>query len=333
MKVSELIKRRQPTWLELENLCDALSSSTSKPTPELIRKFSALYRSACADLALCEAYQLPPKTVDYLHKLVARAHNQLYRSRSFQVSQWVHSLLIETPRRVFMEPCVHIATAIFWGLFLLAAFLAYDDTMWPGFAEKVAGAEQLQNMENMYTGFDRGRGFGSDGFMFSYYVFNNASIGLNCFVTMLFVLPGVVTLAFNAVSLGTVFGYMFRPEMGEAGMNFQNFTTAHGPFELTAIVLSAGAGLKIGMGWITTHGLNRRDSLVKAAREALPIAMCAVILFCMAAVIEGFISPTESARMGWWFKGLVGLVSNFILLLYFVVLGFPHHFVKKTDLL
>ena len=116
-------------------------------------------------------------------------------------------------------------------------------------------------------------------------------------------------------------------------INFQNFTTAHGPFELTAIVLSAGAGLKIGLGWIVTNGLNRRDSLVKSAREALPIAMCAVILFCMAAVIEGFISPTESARMGWWFKGLVGLVSNFMLLLYFVILGFPDHFVNKTELL
>ena len=79
--------------------------------------------------------------------------------------------------------------------------------------------------------------------MMGFYVMNNASIGISCFVSMLFVLPGLITLTFNAVYLGTVFGFMFRPELGDAGVNFKNFVTAHGPFELTAIVLSAGTVL------------------------------------------------------------------------------------------
>ena len=290
MKVAEIIKRRQPMWDELEKLCDLVGSSTAKPSQLTAQRFSELYRAACADLALAEAYQLPPNTVDYLHRLVARSHNQLYRSRKFRWRDWYQAILIETPRKIFNDPCVHIATAVFWGLFLMAAVLAYDDQAWPGFAEKVVGERQLDMMQQMYTGFDSGRGIGGDGSMFGFYVWNNASIGLSCFVSMLFVLPGLVTLAFNAVHLGTVFGYMFRPEMGDASANFQNFVTAHGPFELTAIVLSAGAGLKIGLGWVMTRGLNRRDSLVKAGRDALPIAMCAVILFCLAAVIEGFVS-------------------------------------------
>ena len=157
--------------------------------------------------------------------------------------------------------------------------------------------------------------------MFGFYVWNNAGIGLSCFVSMLGVLPGLITLAFNATYLGAAFGYMFRPEIGDSSANFQRFVTAHGPFELTAIVLSAGAGLRIGVGWIRTNGLTRLDSLLKNAREALPIAMTGMILFCLAAVIEGYISPEPS--IPWAAKGAISLSTSFLLLFYFIVLGFP----------
>ena len=322
MKVAELIEKRSPLWHELEGLCGQVGTKRSSLNAEAISRFTSLYRAACADLALAESYQLPPNTVDYLHKLVATAHNQLYRSRRFQWRDWSKKILEDTPRLIFNDPCIHLATLIFWGLFLMSAYLAYDNTLWPGFAENVVGEEQLEAMEEMYTGFD-GRGFGGNSAMLGLYVNRNASIGLECFVTMLFVIPGLVTLSFNAVHLGTVFGYMFRPEMGDAGANFQNFMTAHGPFELTAIILAAGAGLKIGLSWLMTKGLSRKDSLIKTARETLPIAMCAVVLFCFAAMIEGFISPTPNDVMPWWIKGMVGVISSCLLMFYFVVLGYP----------
>lgn len=325
MKVAEIIERRQPLWSELERLCGEVGKRGTRSNPEVIARFSSLYRAACADLALAEAYQLPPNTVDYLHRLVARSHNQLYRSRTFQWRDWYKKILVDTPQLIFNDSCVQIATVIFWGLFLVAAFLAYDDSAWPGFAEKVVGEETLDGMQEMYTSdaFGDGRGIGIDSSMAGYYVGHNAGIGLSCFVTMLFVIPGMITLSYNAVFLGTVFGYMFRPDLGGASLNFQNFVTAHGPLELTAVILSAGAGLKIGMSWIVTGGLGRIDSLVKTARETLPVAMCAVVLFCMAAVIEGFVSP--SSGLPWWAKGTVAVASSSMLMVYFVVLGYPRH--------
>ena len=88
-------------------------------------------------------------------------------------------------------------------------------------------------------------------------------------------------------------------------------------------MLSAGAGLKIGLGWLLTNGLSRLDSLRNTAREALPIAMCAVALFCFAALIEGFVSPTSEDYLPWWVKGLVAVFSSCLLMIYFVVLGYP----------
>ena len=61
----------------------------------------------------------------------------------------------------------------------------------------------------------------------------------------------------------------------------------------------------------------------KTARESLPLAMCAVILFCLAALIEGFISPTPENIMPWWVKGSVSVFTSLMLMFYFVILGYP----------
>ena len=320
MKVADLIAARQPNWQELEKLCGVMGKGSMQP--DQVHRFSTLYRAACADLALAEAYQLPPNTVTYLHRLVARAHNQLYRSRSYRWQHWVEVIFVQTPRRIFHDPCVHVAIILFWGLFGLSAYLAYNENLWPGFCENVLGEDTMQMMKTMHANSQGGLGnLSHNSTMYGFYVLNNAGIGLSLFVSMLAVLPGFVTLAFNATSLGAAFGYMFRPEVGDSGRNFQQFVTAHGPFELTAIILSAGAGLRIGIGWIYTNGLSRLDSLLKNAREALPIAMTAMLLFGFAAIIEGFISPEPSVP--WIAKGFISLVSSLALLIFLVVLGFP----------
>ena len=53
------------------------------------------------------------------------------------------------------------------------------------------------------------------------------------------------------------------------GDHFFEFVTAHGPFELTAIALAAGAGLRLGVGLFATAGLTRLDSVREnASRRA-----------------------------------------------------------------
>ena len=324
MKASKLIELRQPSWSRLEQLCDEFGKrSTNKVPARTVNEFAARYRNACADLALAESSHLPPNTIEYLHQLVARAHNQLYRSQKFNRYVWYERVFVDTPKLIFNDPYVHIAAVIFWGLFLLAGWLSWDNTLWPGFAEQVVGETTLDGVEDMYTDFGGGRSFSQNSWMFGFYIFNNAGIGLQCFVMMLFVPAGMVTLCFNAVYLGTIFGYMFRPDLADAGANFKHFVTAHGPFELTAIVLSAGAGLKIGLSWLVARGVNRLDALILNAREALPIAMCAVALFCMAAMIEGFVSPASDTYVPWWAKGFVATASSLMLMFYLVVLGYP----------
>ena len=124
MKVIDLLERRRRNWQELERLCDQLQgggSAASCRRPNVSR-FGALYRAACADLALAYAYQLPQNTVQYLHRLVGRAHNQLYRSRRFELRQVGRACCCSTCRKmIFHDRCVQVMFCVFWGLFILSA--------------------------------------------------------------------------------------------------------------------------------------------------------------------------------------------------------------------
>ncbi|MCH5378129.1 MAG: stage II sporulation protein M, partial [Planctomycetes bacterium] len=89
MKVAELLESRRRNWQQLEGMIDRLQNRRrSRCTAAELAEFAELYRAACADLALADSYQLPPNTVQYLHRLVGRAHNQLYRSRKFDFAAW-----------------------------------------------------------------------------------------------------------------------------------------------------------------------------------------------------------------------------------------------------
>jgi hypothetical protein len=149
MRVSELLESRRPNWRELEHLCNAMKGRSRRRLPAaMVARFSALYRSACADLALADAHQLPPDMVEYLHQLVGKAHNQLYRSSTFQVSGWRDRLLIEVPRRLFADNCLRLAFCIFWGMFLLSATMAYYS---PEFAEAVIKKEGMLQVEENFS--------------------------------------------------------------------------------------------------------------------------------------------------------------------------------------
>jgi uncharacterized membrane protein SpoIIM required for sporulation len=116
-----------------------------------------------------------------------------------------------------------------------------------------------------------------------------------------------------------MFGYMARAD-SDGGDNLLHFVTAHGAFELTAIALAAAAGLRIGMGWIFTNGLSRLASLRTQAINAVPVMAASGVLFFLAALTEGLISPTS---LPYFFKALFGMFSSACLMFYFVILGYP----------
>ena len=239
----------------------------------------------------------------------------MYRSRELQWRHWTHVLLADSPQRIFNDRCVQMVFCLFWGVFILSAGLAYSTTIWPTYAEDLLSIEHLDAMKKSFDEPLAGGSFGMVGF----YILNNAGIGLRCFAWGILVIPGMFVTLYNAAVLGASFGYMARPDIVQKD-NFFEFVTAHGPFELTAIVLGAGAGLRIGVSWMWTQGFNRIDSLRRCAPRIMPIVGASVVLFVLAALIEAFISPSAAPL---FIKQTIAVVSTLMLMFYFVILGYP----------
>ncbi|MGO8751201.1 MAG: stage II sporulation protein M [Thermoguttaceae bacterium] len=316
MKVSDLLDSRRANWHELEHLCSRLEGK-SRRTIEApaVSRFATLYRAACADLALADAYQFPPGTIQYLHQLVGRAHNQLYRSHTFRFGTWLRQLFLGVPQRLFNDNALRLAFCIFWGPFLLSMFLAYSSRE---YAEQVMGDAMLGQLEENFSKPMAGRDPNENLAMAGFYIQHNGTIGLQCFAFgMFFGIGGLVLTISNAQVLGAAFGHMAGTEQWE---NFSNFVTAHGPFELTGIVLMSAAGMRLGFSMIDTRGLTRSASLERAAEQSVPTMCAGVMLFGMAAVIEAFLSPTAAPYA---LKVAVAAASVLLMLFYFVILGYP----------
>jgi uncharacterized membrane protein SpoIIM required for sporulation len=308
MKVVELLEKRRANWRELEQLCVTMEGRRKRRLGGAgMSQFTALYRSACADLALADAYQLPPNTVEYLHHLVARAHNQLYRAR--------REIFRHVPRRLYHDNALRLAFVLFWGIFIASLLLARSS---PQYAHDLIGRESMAHFQESFSEPIGGRDPNDNFMMAGFYIWHNASIGMQCFVFGLFAgVGGLFETVFNAAYLGGVFGFMTTVPQRN---NFFEFVTAHGPFELTAIVLAAGAGMRLGFSLLYTQGRSRLHSLRAAGRESVPSIMVAVILFMLAAFIEGFVSPSA---LPYTIKAFVAAASSALLMFYFVVLGQP----------
>ncbi|MFO1063362.1 MAG: stage II sporulation protein M [Pirellulales bacterium] len=315
---AENIAKRRADWERLETLLGNIATGARNLRGPAVMELSDLYRRACADLALAEQYHLSPSMVDYLHTLVGRMQAALHKSPRARIADWWDVVFRDAPRQIFRDPCVQVASVLFFGLFALSALLAYNEEMFPKYAERMISAEQIVGLENMYDE-PLGRNTEESIIMVGFYINHNTGIGLECFGTGLLIVPGLIATAFNASFLGACFGYMSRLGV-EGGDHFLEFVDAHGALELSAIALSAGGGLRIGLGWLFTNGLTRLASLQAAGRRALPIMSASGVLFCMAAFTEGIISPLP---IPYAFKVLWLLASTCGLMFYFVVLGYP----------
>ena len=194
----EASNSRRGRWDELETYCRRLEKVRGSilQADDAVR-FASLYRSACADLALSEAYQLPENMVDHLNRLVGRAHNQLYRSQKFQLRTWGRQVFVDVPRVLIGDRCLHLAFVLFFGLMITSALLGYYRR---GFAIDVVGEGTLRQMDDMYEQPIDEMDADERTAMLGFYILNNAGIGLRCFTLgLLGAVAGLFIMIINAV--------------------------------------------------------------------------------------------------------------------------------------
>lgn len=285
----EFMGARQALWNELDRLLGDGSALGHGSAPGMAR-LATLYRMVCGDLITAQSRAYAPDLVDYLDGLAARASNTLYGPRRGRLPAVWDVILRRFPATLRRRWRFF---ALAFALFGLPLFIGLYGTLhWEGFAERVLPSAQLAVMAEMYSdGYDAGRDEALDTMMFGHYVQNNIGIAFRCFATgILFGLGSMYFLVYNGLVIGTTLGYVAGAGHGE---NIFTFICGHGVFELTAIIVSGAAGLQMGWALVETHGRTRLGSLRAQAPELVALVAGAAAMLAIAAVLEGYWSPSS----------------------------------------
>jgi uncharacterized membrane protein SpoIIM required for sporulation len=306
----DFVQRRRPDWDELDLLL-ASRRSLHRLMPSSISRAAALYRALSTDLVRARTAGYSGETIAYLDALAARAHNALYGAPPYRFRAVLDLVLRDFPRTLRRR-------ASFFGfaafLFVVPAVVGFVGARASGaFAAEVLPESMIEEMEEAYSkpavrsGADNVR-------MAGFYVNNNVGIAFRCFATgAIFGLGSVFFLVYNGLLMGTVAGMLARTGQG---MNLLTFCCGHSSFELTAIVISGTAGLRMGYALVSTGGRTRWGSLRRCADELVQLVSGAALMLFVAAVIEGFWSPSAAPAPVKWIVAVVFavLVTAYLLL-------------------
>lgn len=258
--------------------------------------FPQAYRRVCHQLALARARGYSREVTDRLQRIVQQGHQLLYRPPAPRWHKVAHFLLAGFPRLVRAQwRCMALAATLFY----LPALVTLVLFQWhPEWAHAVFSSRQLAQFEKMYdpANANLGRSSGTDLQMFGHYVMNNVSIAFRTFASGLFFGVGAIyVLAMNGVIVGGVAGHLTAIGYGAP---FWRFVVAHAAFELTALVIAGGAGLRLGLTLLAPGRQRRGPALVEAGWIGAQLALGAFAMLLAAAFIEAYWSSIASLPDG-----------------------------------
>ena len=291
MKQEPFCRDHQPDWDQLESMLDDIDTAGNRPdrVAKSVSGLPRLYRNTCHHLALARSRGYSPRLIGRLSELVARGHQALYRNRPGLWPAMVGFIAAGFPRLVREQwRVVVVASLLFFGplLLMLAAIQVFPQAVYT-----VIPPWQASAMEQMYEPgeHDRvgeSRDSDSDIAMFGFYLRNNTGIGFRTFAGgLVFGLGTLFFLIYNGLVIGAAAGHLTY--IGDIE-TFWGFVAGHSAPELTAIMLSGAAGLKLGWALIAPGRNTRLRALRDAATVAVRIVYGAALLFLLAAFIEAF---------------------------------------------
>jgi uncharacterized membrane protein SpoIIM required for sporulation len=308
----EFVAQCSPRWHELETLLADDRNLHALPAGSISR-VATLYRSVCADLMRARALGCGSDVTGHLDAIAGRAHNVLYGPEPYRLRAALELVTRDFPRTLRKNWIHFTVSTLLFGLPLALGLAGSLGS--PEFAYGVLPQSALEQAAESYSeGFARGRGEGEDSMMAGFYVYNNVGIAFRCFATgILLGIGSVFFLIYNGLVIGTVLGHVIA---SGSGTNILTFICGHGPFELTAIVIAGAGGLKMGWALIDTRGRTRLGSLRAQARELVELIVGAALMLIIAALIEGFWSPSSlPPQVKWGFSAVASaLVALYIVL-------------------
>jgi uncharacterized membrane protein SpoIIM required for sporulation/uncharacterized RDD family membrane protein YckC len=294
-----LIAANTPRWDRFATLLATAQQDGLRALGESgVREFVAEYRALAGDLARLRT-AAGTHAVDELFRLgrlVAGAHNLLYRERAMPLRTTVRFLFTDVPREVRRSagPIALAAAMLFGPAFVAGIAVART----PSLATQMLPAGMLRRAEDGVRRAREGEGYIDDPQLFrplmaTSIIANNVQISFAAFAGGVTAgLLSTLLLVANGISFGSVVGLYVSKEIG---MLLLAFVAPHGVLELFAICVAGGAGYLLAAALLLPGPRTRRRALAENARRAVRLVAASTMLLLAAGLIEGLISPIE-----WW---------------------------------
>lgn len=286
-RLDEFVRERGERWSELDELVARAGRHPERLPPADVLRLGETYRSTAADLAIARRRFRGDPLVGTLEQRVTRARTVVYDGSGTRTS-FAAYVKHGYWHRVIERPGLLAVSA---GLLLLPALAA-------GVWGWLDSGSALGLVGSGYDGVTQPRSPGTDlglsadqqaaaaGAIFT----NNIRVAIMAFAGG--ITFGVVTAAvllFNGLLLGAVTGLAIASGNGEA---FIELVSPHGVLELSCIVVSGAAGLRMGWALIDPGTETRGTALRREARAAVEMLLGTAAVLVIAGLVEGFVTPS-----------------------------------------
>ncbi len=319
MTPARFLETRRDAWNRLETLiAKAGSRGVARLTDHELHELTRLYPAVAVDVARARMYEIDPKTQRRINQLAIAAHGLLYRRRSVRPTRAIWRFFRHDYPQLFRRLWVYmvLATAIFT-VSTLGAYVSVRirpstaHLFVPGGLDVVDESEvTAEDVSERYRRMPKPP-------MASAITTNNISVAFAAFA--LGITAGVGTcyvILMNSMMLGGFFGHFANHNLS---YECYSFLIPHGVLEIFAILVSAAAGLRLGLSLAIPGQVTRKNSLRAGAKEAVLLVMGTIPMFIIAGAIEAFVTPTYV--IPGWAKIIIGLTVWAAVMAYLLLVG------------
>jgi uncharacterized membrane protein SpoIIM required for sporulation len=286
MDADRFTRERTAGWEELAALVRRAGTKPQRLPADSLLQLGRSYRAAAADLALARRLFPGQPITRRLERLVTEARQSVYatepRRRSLRgflaTGYWLR--IRERPR------LLALAVTLLFAPMALALVWALDD---PAAALGIVPADFQSAVEpgSHTADLDPDEAAAAASGLYT----NNIRVTFLAIAGgMLLGLGTVFVTIFNGGLIGAVFG--LSAENGALD-ELLRFVLPHGVLELSCIVVSVVAGLRLGWAIVDPGPLTRGASLRREARGAMEIVLGTMPWLVLAGIIEAFVSPNQ----------------------------------------
>jgi len=312
MDFDQFIEQNDSSWKRLDELTAAARKSPANLAPHELDEFVLLYQRISGHLTRVQTTYRDDGLRNRLTRSVAEASAVLYGTPQSAGRSFIEFFSHTFPAAVHYNRRFILASTLFFfvPMFAVAAWLANSDAALEAAIPEAAREALIEEDFEEYYSSEASSAFATR------VTLNNIRVSFLAFASgMTFGLGTIAVLVANGINVGFSLGAF--ASVGEQP-KFWGLILPHGFLELTAVIMAGAAGLRLGWTLLVPGDRKRLKAIADEGRRAAVLVIGLILAFCVAGLIEGFVSGSALSTP---IRVMIGLTTEIAFVGYLVVRG------------